>query len=114
MGNLSEVARFFSLQVEVEQDIADLIVSIIQAELTLFDTTADIFEKLGVYFYAVDHRLYLIKNLSKNRLRGVVAKRLARVRLTYADRLDEARRKGELHQRERLWVKPHEEGATVG
>lgn len=50
MGNLSEVARFFSLQVEVEQDIADLIVSIIQAELTLFDTTADIFEKLGVYF----------------------------------------------------------------
>lgn len=97
MGNLSKVARFFSLQVEVEQDIADLIVSIIQAELTLFDTTADIFEKLGVYFYAVDHRLYLIKNLSENRLTGVVPQGLARVRFTETNGLSESRRKGEVH-----------------
>lgn len=55
MGNLSQVARFFSLEIEVKQDIADLIISVIQAELTLFDTTADILEELGVYFYAVDH-----------------------------------------------------------
>lgn len=97
MGNLSQVARFFSLQVEVEQDIADLIISIIQAELALFYTTADILEKLGVYFYAVDHRLYLINNLGENRLRSVVLEPLARVRFTETNGLSESRRKRKVH-----------------